>query len=66
MSKVNIDTIKPWIAQRVTDLLGLEDDVVVEFVYNQLEEKRVINIDNIPYIFIFYVFVLLYQFGCCV
>lgn len=39
MSKVNVDTIKPWIAQRVTALLGLEDDVIVEFVYNQLEER---------------------------
>lgn len=39
MTKVNVDTLKPWIAQRITDLLGLEDDVVVEFVYNQLEER---------------------------
>ena len=39
MSKVNLDTIKPWINQRVTELLGFEDDVVIEFVYNQLEER---------------------------
>ena len=38
MTKVNIDSIKPWIAQRLTELLGMEDDVVVEFVYNYLEE----------------------------
>jgi len=40
MTKVNIDSIKPWIAQRLTELLGMEDDVVVEFVYNYLEERR--------------------------
>ena len=39
MTKVNVDTMKPWIANRITELLGLEDDVVVEFVYNQLEER---------------------------
>ncbi|GFO33379.1 hypothetical protein PoB_005988400 [Plakobranchus ocellatus] len=40
MTKVNVDSLKPWIAQRLTELLGIEDDVVVEFVYNQLEERR--------------------------
>ena len=39
MSKVNVDTMKPWIANRITELLGLEDDVIVEFVFNQLEER---------------------------
>ena len=41
MNKVNLDTIKPWITQRVTDLLGIEDDVVVEFIFNLLEKNRV-------------------------
>ena len=41
MSKVSLDTIKPWIAQRVTQLLGIEDDVVVEFIFNMLESNRV-------------------------
>lgn len=39
MSKVNADTLKPWIAKRITELLGIEDDVIVEFVYNQLDER---------------------------
>jgi len=43
MTKVNVDTMKPWIATRVTELLGAEDDVVVEFVYNQLEERVTID-----------------------
>ena len=43
MSKVNLDTIKPWINTNISEILGVEDDVVIEFVYNQLEE-RVINL----------------------
>lgn len=39
MTKVNVDSLKPWIAQRITELLGIDDDVIVEFVYNQLEER---------------------------
>nr|BAH71308.1 ACYPI001601 [Acyrthosiphon pisum] len=37
MNKVKLDTIKPWIGKRITELLGMEDDVVEEFVNNQLE-----------------------------
>lgn len=36
---MKLDVIKPWITTKITQLLGMEDDVVVEFVYNQLEEK---------------------------
>jgi len=39
MVKVNLDVIKPWITRRLEELLGLEDDVVIEFVFNQLDEK---------------------------
>jgi serine/arginine repetitive matrix protein 1 len=39
MSKTNLDVIKPWITKRLQELLGVEDDVVIEFVFNQLEEK---------------------------
>lgn len=41
MSKVKLDCIRPWISKKITDLLHMEDDVVVEFVYNQLEEEKV-------------------------
>uniref|UniRef100_A0A672G4J5 Serine/arginine repetitive matrix protein 1 n=1 Tax=Salarias fasciatus TaxID=181472 RepID=A0A672G4J5_SALFA len=40
MHKVNLEVIKPWITQRVTEILGFEDDVVIEFIFNQLEEKH--------------------------
>jgi len=39
MTKVNLEVIKPWITQRVTEVLGFEDDVVIEFIFNQLEDK---------------------------
>ena len=40
MAKVNLDVIKPWITTRVTELLGFDDDVVVEFVFNLLENTK--------------------------
>lgn len=43
MSKVNLEVIKPWITKRVTEILGFEDDVVIEFIFNQLEVKVIIN-----------------------
>ena len=39
MSKVKVDVLKPWITKRVYEMLKMEDDVVVEFIFNQLEEK---------------------------
>ena len=44
MSKVNLDTIKPWVVNRVTSFLGFEDDVVTEFVFNLLENEKVRNV----------------------
>lgn len=41
MSKVKLEVLKPWICKKITEILGWEDDVVVEFVINQLEEHKV-------------------------
>lgn len=41
MSKVSLDTIKPWISKRITKILGMEDDVVIEFIFNMLENEQV-------------------------
>merc|ERR1719203_67438 len=38
MNKVSMDVMKPWITQRITELLGFEDDIVIEFCITQLEE----------------------------
>ena len=42
MSKVNLDVIKPWITNRVTELLGTEDEVLVDFVFNMMESEQVL------------------------
>mmetsp|Transcript_90206 Transcript_90206/g.160670 ORF Transcript_90206/g.160670 Transcript_90206/m.160670 type:complete len:238 (-) Transcript_90206:79-792(-) len=38
MSKVSMDVMKPWITKRITELLGFEDDIVVDFCVAQLHE----------------------------
>ena len=48
MGKVKLDTIKPWITSKITELLGgMEDDVVIDYVFNQLEADKVIK----PFLF---------------
>ena len=39
MSRIKLDVIKPWIQEKLTEILKIDDDVVVDFVYNQLDEK---------------------------
>lgn len=39
MSKIKLDVIKPWIQEKITEILKIDDDVVVDFVYNQLDQK---------------------------
>ncbi|KAL1552895.1 serine/arginine repetitive matrix protein 1-like [Salvia divinorum] len=41
MTKVKIDVIKPWIAKRVTELIGFEDEVLINFIYGLLEGEAV-------------------------
>lgn len=43
MSKVNLDIIKPWITSRVNEMLGNEDDVLIEFIFNMLESEKVLT-----------------------
>ncbi|RKP07751.1 serine/arginine repetitive matrix 1-like protein, partial [Thamnocephalis sphaerospora] len=40
MTKVNLDALRPWIAGRVRELLGIEDEVVTEFVFGLLAEEK--------------------------
>ena len=42
MDKVNLDILKPWITQRVTELLsGIEDEVLIGYIFELLESARV-------------------------
>ncbi|CAG9938447.1 unnamed protein product [Clonostachys rosea f. rosea IK726] len=40
MQKVNVQVIKKWIANRISDILGNEDDVVIELCFNLVEGVR--------------------------
>eukprot|EP01103_Thecamoeba_quadrilineata_P011712 TRINITY_DN284_c0_g1_i2.p1 TRINITY_DN284_c0_g1~~TRINITY_DN284_c0_g1_i2.p1 ORF type:complete len:196 (-),score=38.36 TRINITY_DN284_c0_g1_i2:807-1394(-) len=39
MKKVKFDTLKPWITKKVTEILGFEDDVLINYIFGLLEEK---------------------------
>ncbi|CAO3666615.1 hypothetical protein G6F70_003266 [Rhizopus microsporus] len=41
MKKVNLDVIRPWIANKVTELLGFEDEVVADYAASLLEEENI-------------------------
>ncbi|WFD04974.1 hypothetical protein MVES1_000299 [Malassezia vespertilionis] len=41
MTKVNMEVMRQWIAQRVERLLGFEDDVLVELITEFLENNQV-------------------------
>ncbi|DAA75787.1 TPA_exp: Uncharacterized protein A8136_1509 [Trichophyton benhamiae CBS 112371] len=47
MTKVNIEVMKKWIAERISDILGNEDDVVIELCFNLLEGSRFPNIKHL-------------------
>ena len=38
--KVLLPVLKPWITDKITNLLGFEDDVVINLVLNLLERAR--------------------------
>ncbi|GFE53249.1 PWI domain-containing protein [Babesia ovis] len=37
ITKVQIDAFKPWISRRVTELMGVEDEIVVDYCISQLK-----------------------------
>jgi serine/arginine repetitive matrix protein 1 len=41
LKKVKFEVIKPWISKRIGELLGFEDDVVINFVISYLEGESV-------------------------
>ncbi|KAJ4383011.1 hypothetical protein N0V86_002238 [Didymella sp. IMI 355093] len=47
IEKVNIDLMKKWIARKITDILGDEDDIVVETCYNLVEQNQFPKIKEI-------------------
>ena len=57
MRKVNLPVIKPWIVKKVIELLGFDDEVVVEYAMGLLEDPahpvgRLLGVSNsviLPY-----------------
>lgn len=43
MKKVNLEVIKKWIAGRISEVLGFEDDVVTELCFSLLEGSRYVS-----------------------
>ena len=41
MTKVNLEVLRTWIAKKCVELLGTEDEVVINFVMDMLEKDRV-------------------------
>jgi len=40
MKKVKLEVIKPWIGEKISQLLGFEDEVLIGYVFGLLEEKQ--------------------------
>lgn len=40
MKKVNLTVIRPWIAKKINELVGFEDEVVVEYAMGLLEDEN--------------------------
>ncbi|KAF9476945.1 PWI domain-containing protein, partial [Pholiota conissans] len=45
MRKVNLNVIRPWIAKKIVELIGFEDEVVVEYAMGLLEDESQPNPD---------------------
>ncbi|KAJ3046141.1 Serine/arginine repetitive matrix protein 1 [Rhizophlyctis rosea] len=40
IKKVNLTVIKPWITEKVVQLMGFEDEVFIDYVFSLLEEPK--------------------------
>ncbi|KAH7171191.1 PWI domain-containing protein [Dactylonectria macrodidyma] len=47
MQKVNLQVMKKWIASRISEILGNEDDVVIELCFNLIEGSRYPDIKSL-------------------
>ncbi len=50
MRKVNLQVIRPWVAKKVVELVGFEDEVLIEYAMGLLEDesKPVNNFPKFP------------------
>lgn len=53
VTKVNWEIMKEWSAQRVTQLLGMEDEVLIGYIHEQLgTDKKVSSGSNKAYLYV--------------
>jgi hypothetical protein len=38
MRKVNLNVIKPWIAKKIVELVGIEDDILIGYALELLDD----------------------------
>jgi serine/arginine repetitive matrix protein 1 len=38
MRKVNLQVIRPWVAKKIVELVGFEDEVLVEYAMGLMED----------------------------
>lgn len=43
MKKVQLEIMKPFITSKLNALMPVEDEVIIEYVFSQLEESQVFN-----------------------
>ncbi len=41
MKKIQLELMKPFITSKLNAMMPIEDDVIIEYVYSQLEESQV-------------------------
>ena len=67
MKKIQLELMKPFITGKLNAMMPIEDDVIIEYVYSQLEESQVdLGLCFICiYLFVFSLLILLcmYSFG---
>ena len=62
-----MDVMKPWITRRVTELLGFEDEVLINFIHGLLDAKVIhrygicfsLNFDILVNVAVFIIFLKL-------
>jgi hypothetical protein len=50
MRKVNLQVIRPWVAKKVVELVGFEDEVLIEYAMGLLEDESK-PVNNFPLFF---------------
>lgn len=41
MKKIQLEVMKPFITQKLNNLMPIEDEVIIEYVFSQLEQSQV-------------------------